>query len=137
MKALTLQQPWATLVAIGAKRIETRSWATKYRGPLLIHSSVAFPKMARDLLAFEPFKSVLAENGFHYPKDFPLGQVLARVWLLDCISTNGILSRPPGHEREFGDYSPDRFAWRLDDVERFAVPFPRKGMLGLWECKAR
>ena len=39
MKVLTLTQPWATLVAIGAKRIETRSWATKYRGPLLIHAA--------------------------------------------------------------------------------------------------
>ena len=37
MKALTLTQPWATLVAIGAKRIETRSWATvdKFRWELL------------------------------------------------------------------------------------------------------
>lgn len=39
MKAITLTQPWATLVAIGAKRIETRSWATRYRGPLAIHAA--------------------------------------------------------------------------------------------------
>lgn len=39
MKALTLRQPWASLVAVGAKRIETRSWLTKYRGPLAIHAA--------------------------------------------------------------------------------------------------
>lgn len=39
MKAITLWQPWASLVAIGAKTIETRSWATKYRGPLAIHAA--------------------------------------------------------------------------------------------------
>ncbi len=39
MKALTVMQPWATLVALGAKRIETRSWSTSYRGPLAIHAS--------------------------------------------------------------------------------------------------
>ncbi len=39
MKALTVWQPWATLVAIGAKRIETRSWSTSYRGPLAIHAA--------------------------------------------------------------------------------------------------
>lgn len=39
MNALTLMQPWATLVAIGAKRIETRSWATRYRGPSAIHAA--------------------------------------------------------------------------------------------------
>jgi len=39
MKALTLWQPWASLVATGAKRIETRSCVTKYRGPLAIHAA--------------------------------------------------------------------------------------------------
>lgn len=39
MKALTLHQPWASLIAIGVKSIETRSWSTKYRGPLAIHAS--------------------------------------------------------------------------------------------------
>jgi activating signal cointegrator 1 len=39
MKALTLLQPWASLVAAGLKTIETRSWSTRYRGPLAIHAS--------------------------------------------------------------------------------------------------
>jgi len=38
MKALTIRQPWASLVATGVKTIETRSWSTKYRGPLAIHA---------------------------------------------------------------------------------------------------
>lgn len=38
MKALTIRQPWASLVAVGAKTIETRGFATSYRGPLLIHA---------------------------------------------------------------------------------------------------
>ena len=37
-KALTIAQPWATLVAIGAKQIETRSWQTNYRGDIAIHA---------------------------------------------------------------------------------------------------
>ncbi len=43
MEYLSLHQPWATLLLLGAKRYETRSWRTDYRGPLLIHTSVAFP----------------------------------------------------------------------------------------------
>lgn len=43
MKALSLTQPWATLVAIGAKKIETRSWSTSYRGPVAIHASKGYP----------------------------------------------------------------------------------------------
>ena len=38
MKALTIIQPWATLLAAGKKRIETRSWKTNYRGEILIHA---------------------------------------------------------------------------------------------------
>lgn len=43
MKALTLHQPWATLVALGVKTIETRSWSTRYRGRLLIHAAAKRP----------------------------------------------------------------------------------------------
>jgi activating signal cointegrator 1 len=43
MKALSLWQPWASLVALGIKTIETRSWETKYRGPLAIHAAKKRP----------------------------------------------------------------------------------------------
>ncbi len=33
MKCISLIQPWATLIIHGAKRFETRSWRTPYRGP--------------------------------------------------------------------------------------------------------
>jgi hypothetical protein len=39
MKALSVKQPWASLIAQGKKTIETRSWPTDYRGELLIVSS--------------------------------------------------------------------------------------------------
>lgn len=38
MKALSLMEPWAALIAAGVKSIETRSWRTAYRGPLYIHA---------------------------------------------------------------------------------------------------
>lgn len=47
MKALTLTQPWATLVAIGAKRIETRSWRTNFRGRIAIHAAKGFQAWAK------------------------------------------------------------------------------------------
>ena len=43
MKALSLRQPWASLIIYGGKDIENRRWETKYRGPLLIHASKARP----------------------------------------------------------------------------------------------
>lgn len=39
LKALSIKQPWANMIASGEKTIETRRWPTDYRGPLLIVSS--------------------------------------------------------------------------------------------------
>lgn len=47
MKVLTLHQPWASLIALGIKTIETRSWSTQYWGPLAIHAGAATPTQAR------------------------------------------------------------------------------------------
>ncbi len=58
MKALTLYQPWATLVAIGAKRVETRNWTTSYRGQLAIHVSKTV-KIDHKLWWSEPYATAL------------------------------------------------------------------------------
>lgn len=49
MRAITLTQPWSSLVARGQKKIETRSWQTSYRGPLAIHAAKGFPGYAKRL----------------------------------------------------------------------------------------
>lgn len=41
MKALSIRQPWATLILRGGKDIENRVWRTKQRGTVLIHASKA------------------------------------------------------------------------------------------------
>jgi hypothetical protein len=37
--ALSLKQPWATLLAHGLKTVEVRRWPTRRRGPILIHAA--------------------------------------------------------------------------------------------------
>ena len=44
MKALTIRQPWASLIACGAKRFETRGWKMNYRGKLAIHAGKHSPE---------------------------------------------------------------------------------------------
>ena len=39
LAALSMHQPWASGVALGLKAVETRSWATSYRGTLIIQAS--------------------------------------------------------------------------------------------------
>lgn len=130
-RCLSLTQPWATLVAIGAKRYETRSWLTKYRGWIAIHASKGFPLDCVELCLEEPFASVLIAAGVEKAKDLPVGQVICVANLVDCISTHVWAPNRDMNEYRFGDYSKDRYAWKFQDVKR-VDPFAAKGSLGLW-----
>ena len=126
MKALTLTQPWASLVALGHKKVETRSWRTNYRGELAIHAAKGYPKSARE------FASLEAAVG-RLPERIPLSAVVCVVRLVDVQPTAEAAFYLSGLERLLGDYSPGRFAWFLEMVEVFAEPIPATGALGLWE----
>jgi activating signal cointegrator 1 len=140
MKALTLMQPWASLVATGAKRLETRSWQTRYRGKLAIHAAKAFPTNARQLCRQEPFRTVLAQAGISGPEQLPTGAVLATCELVTIVrggrpaalAVAALLPVSP-HELWFGDFSPGRYAWVLDEVQALLEPIPARGALGLWQ----
>jgi hypothetical protein len=132
MKALTLTQPWATLVARGAKQIETRSWRTFYRGPLAIHAA----KKLAELPSWQirRFRSVLEAYGIRGFMELPLGVIVATCMLVDCVRITPD-NVPPfgGPEFDFGDYTVGRWAWHLSDVKALAEPILAKGALGLWE----
>lgn len=140
MKALTLTQPWASLMASGWKQIETRSWSTKYRGPLAIHAAKGFPAWARDLCAEPPFCIKLR----HAPAyQLPLSRGLCVVELLGCISTDflqedwyraeELLGHEVGeYERDFGDYAPGRYAWVTRFVRHLDDQREVRGALGIW-----
>ena len=139
MKAITLTQPWASLVALGAKRIETRSWSTSYRGQLAIHAGKTFPRWARELARSKEFLNApevraLLEAGFQYPR----GVVIATCDLYSCVETDKIdrFVKLTDQEESFGDYSPRRFAFLLDNVRVLPEPVPASGALGLWEWNA-
>lgn len=147
MKALTLTQPWATLVAIGAKRIETRSWSTSFRGPIAIHVAKTFPGACRELCEEHVFRLALRDGGYggELGEDLPRGAVIAAARLVGCfrITRSGSYQLPTGEpieitvpERSFGDYTPGRFAWLLADVVKLPAPIPARGSLGLWTWEA-
>lgn len=118
-RALCLRQPWASLVATGRKRLESRSWSTPYRGPLVVTASARVAAEDTWLAAAEPFRSALADQ----PIDLPAGAAIAVVDLIGCVPTghNGFawLADP---EQAFGDFSPGRFAWGL--ARRWLAPEP-------------
>jgi hypothetical protein len=140
LKAITLRQPYATLIAIGAKRSETRGWRTRYRGPLAIHAARAFPPEARALCSREPFRAALQQGGYASPDALPLGAVVATCRLVDCLPTG----RESGRQRDylpqrdspewaFGNYAPGRYLWLLEDVTAVWPPQLARGKQGFWE----
>lgn len=133
-KVISLTQPWATLVVIGAKHYETRSWFTGHRGPLMIHASKGFPADCRSLAKTEPFRRCLQLAGFNHPDDLPIGALVGRVIMTECMSTayaeGGVQNWD--QERQFGDFAPGRYAWLFIKPERIAGPIPCAGKLGLW-----
>jgi len=140
MKALSIIQPWATLIAMRAKRIETRGYPTAFRGELAIHSSKSMRRQFRDLCNEPPFVGLLHADDERWktgdleqwPDVLPLGCVLAVAELVDCkpVEEFTCLSF---QERQLGDYSSGRFGWVLDHVRPLVVPAPAVGRLGLWE----
>lgn len=158
MRALSLLQPWASLVAVGAKGFETRSWGTHYRGEVAICASAGLPKTVLDLCWEDEFsRNFLLSFGIApHPianycyearnrcKLLPRGKVIAVANLAEVFPTDGSaiseMSTWRSHARPaeqlFGDYSVGRFAWRLTMVRQLATPIPVKGMLGLWTVPA-
>ena len=149
MKAITIYQPWASLIAIGAKKYETRGWATRYRGPITIHAGKKRPPQLWEFgyPASEYFQKAL-EN-----VDMPLGAVIATAELVNChiirddgaaeenpnISITRYIQRPhysreyiQGNERQFGDFTPGRYAWEFANVILLPEPIPAQGKQGLW-----
>ncbi|HZK83840.1 MAG TPA: ASCH domain-containing protein [Desulfosporosinus sp.] len=146
MKALSLLQPHATLIAVGAKRIETRSWYTKYRGPLAIHASRKLTAGQQALCINEPFFSILCRAGYSirrsvvtYDKvyaDLPTGVIISTCTLVDCVKmTPEFIEAVKKPELDFGEYAVGRYAWILEDGKLLDVPIPAKGALSIWETK--
>lgn len=165
MRALTLTQPFATLIAVGGKKIETRSWSTNYRGPLAIHASKGYGKGGMRahtaLCGTEPFCTVLnAASERHYGPwsglreivehpFMPLGAIVATCELVGIVPTEYIKARKiirltgyddwlwTEQENAFGDYTPGRYAWLLSNVRALETPMPARGAQGLWNWEAR
>lgn len=150
MICISLSPPYGTLIALLLKRIETRGWATSHRGPLGIHQTAA-PGPSRtteaalwDLCLSDPFRAPLLAAGYGNPARLPRGKIVAVVELVDCLPTAGPrvngggpkyadwVHELSGQERAFGDYTPGRYGWKLDNVRVLETPIPAHGMPGLW-----
>jgi hypothetical protein len=109
--ALTIRQPWASLIIEGQKNIENRSRPTEHRGLLVIHAGLATVAEALDR-----YGHLLKD-----PDDLPGGAILGAVEITDCVENARSRWAEPGY-----------FHWRLADPRPLRRPIPAKGSLGLW-----
>lgn len=132
MKVLSVRQPYATLLVIGAKAIETKARPSNYRGELGIHASARFDRAAMELCRQEPFRSALARAGYLAPDALPTGAILGIVEMMECCATGKLFEVISRVERSFGDYRPGRYGWVMSNPRAFTKPIPAKGALSFW-----
>ena len=152
MYAITLWQPWASLIADGVKKQETRSWAPPKH---LIGERIAIHAAKRKLTKAELRElpsmihhDISARYGHFWEEDVPYGAVVATVELGGACRVIGkdkawglegrrIYTNEPCRlfSDIYGDYSVGRIIWWLKDIEKFQEPVPAAGKQGFWDWK--
>jgi len=125
MKVLTIKEPFATLISKGIKKIETRSWKTKYRGKLYIHAG-----LSKDYRKIDEINKIIKDLNFNY------GKIICEVELVDCIymTEEFIEKLKKNNKIEYlvGHYEVGRYAWILDNVKLLDKKIDAKGKLSIW-----
>ncbi|MBE9036019.1 ASCH domain-containing protein [aff. Roholtiella sp. LEGE 12411] len=138
IKAISLHQPWASLIPMRLKKYETRSWATNYRGPLLICAAKKTSAQQQQIYAniFYKYQIQLAEtdNWLEWD-DLPKGCAVVLVDLTDCIRmTPTFIDQQPQTELDTGDWTVGRFAWKFKKIRRIMPPIQIIGRQGLFNA---
>jgi len=143
MKAITVKQPWASLICSGIKDIENRTWKTNFRGRVLIHAGKGKQYSIHQLLSIDQKRAFEKAVGYEYDfnKMFPKGAIIGSVEIVGCIinhpsiwaeKTEGVT------DINTGEFIPKRnpkaiYNWVLANPIKFPEPLPAKGKLSFWE----
>jgi hypothetical protein len=133
IKAITLQQPWATLVACGRWKYEPRDYAVNYRGPIAIHAATKLDGIDAAMGLVET-QSALCEMG--YALEFlPLGAIIAVGELAECVPLRAL---PSDVQREDARLSGRAVghALRFEHMRELDRPIAASGRGMLWTVPA-
>lgn len=126
IKAISLWQPWASLIAAGLKRHETRHWPTSYRGPIAIHAAKRLD------VAGAPEELCIAVFGKSWRDVLPLGAIVAVAQLTRCREARAVYCSLTEADRAAGNFAAGRWAWTLDHVQPLLPPQSAVGRQGLF-----
>lgn len=118
LNVLTLRQPYASLLSLGRISHAVFDRRTTFRGPAAIHASEAWDEWTAEFVRSAELS--LARLALPPVGRWPRGVVLAVADLVDCQPTE--LYEPAGDfDREFGDWTPCRWAWVFANVRPLRV----------------
>lgn len=149
MKALTIWQPWASLIMIGAKPVEFRSWDYRERYSGIVDTRIVIHAAAREIKPAEIYdliKRCEEDDTSLIPrvalpllhKIFDARKCRGVVNLSAALGT-AIIRKPRDIDGLFKKPDSDRlqhhmFGWPLTDIEPFAEPIPMNGAQGFWNA---
>lgn len=126
MKCLTLNQPYADLLANGKKKIEVRKWNTNFRGEFLIHAAKTINLMACNILNIDPDScvrgSIIGKCYLYDVKMYTSNQDLLMDFELNFVVD----------EKKFDDKRKRIYGFLIRDAVRFSKAIPYKGKLGFF-----
>jgi activating signal cointegrator 1 len=134
VRCLSLWQPWASLMACGAKFIETRGWNTKVRGEIYIHAG-ATKTPIREMLKAPSWWIAQVEEALDvcadkWLTDLPYGALIGKGNLISTSPVEWWEQHYP-EQLPFGDFKEGRYGHfyeRLAAIE----PIPWKGSQGFF-----
>ena len=89
MKILSIRQPWASLIVAGVKDVENRTWPMRYRGRVLIHSSLRADDTSSE--------DIERRFGVSLPAELPLGGIVGMTEIVDCVRPHAGRWCAPAH----------------------------------------
>ena len=126
MKAITIKEPYATLIAERLKEYEFRTWKTNYRGDVLIHAGKGVDKDA--MKRYE-----------HLNLEYPSGCIIAKATITDCVSIDDEMKKLLRDKNEliyygviYSDNESKEYGFKLENVEKINYIYVN-GKLSLWD----
>lgn len=136
MKAISLHNPHASLVALGKKQWETRPFRLRRPQRIAFASTKAPPIAIKYYNSIDEYRhalggSLMADGHILCTAD--VTQFLTTAEWMKLFLRKKPLTKKAEAEYLFGDYGPSRFAWKLENVRVMDPPIPCRGSQGLWD----
>lgn len=136
IKALTIWQPWASLLVDGPKKYETRSWATSYRGPIAIHAAKRVPSLTKKIIPPLVLEHIMRHLGGRLLEELPTGSIIGTADLVACHPIDDVfLSSLCEGEERLGDYTIGRYAWEFKNMRALEEPILARGGQRIWNWR--